>query len=581
MLGRSQSGGVWGTATVDRFRAYRKVVLWSCLIPLVGVFVACSPKRYRLAADRQVASILADKSTDVPGMPGDFTILPSDPAIWGGLSQQPEADEFLGEPGKSEVGAYRISLQKAMELATDHNRNYQTNKELVYLSALSLTLARFQFTPIFSGRASAVDQGTVREVQDGVDTVTETNHSVGLTGALGFNQLYQGGTRLAANFTTDFLRFITGDQSVTTSSLFAASLTQPLLRGAGYRVTMENLTQAERDVLYALRNFVRFRQEFTVQVASSYYRVLLNREFARNAYLGLKNFRRNAEEERELAKEGRRSLSQLGQLEQAELSAESQWIDSVRNYKQSLDDFKVRQLGLSAATPLVFDPVELEKLGIAHPELTLTDAVNVALSARLDLFTVQDQVVDSARRVRVRSNGLLPDLDLVLSGGLDSDLNKPLSFDFDRSNWNAGVDLDLPFNRRSERNAYRESLIRFDQAVRQAQLRRDEIRLAVTENLRNLDQAKRQFEISEVGVALGERRVEEEELLSELSLGTARDLVQAQTDLISALNQRTSTLVNHTIARLQFWSTLGILQISDTGIWREPDDEREASEPVE
>ncbi|MDA7867027.1 TolC family protein, partial [Verrucomicrobia bacterium] len=147
-----------------------------------------------------------------------------------------------------------------------------------------------------------------------------------------------------------FLRFITGDQSVTTSSLFAASLTQPLLRGGGYRVTMENLTQAERNVLYSLRNFVRFRQEFTVQVASAYYRVLLNREFARNAFLGLKNFRRNAEEERELAREGRRSLSQLGQLQQAELSAESQWIDAVRNYKQSLDDFKVRHLGMSAGT---------------------------------------------------------------------------------------------------------------------------------------------------------------------------------------------------------------------------------------
>ena len=336
---------------------------------------------------------------------------------------------------------------------------------------------------------------------------------------------------------------------------------------------MENLTQAERDVLYSLREFVRFRQEFTVQVASAYYRVLLNREFARNAFLGLKNFRRNAEEERELAKEGRQTLSQVGQLEQAVLSAESQWIDTVRNYKQSLDDFKVRQLGISAGTSLVFDMSEVEALTIHHPRLLLQDAINVALASRLDLFTERDRVIDAARRVNVRSNGLLPDLDLVLSGGLDSDLNEPLSFDLGRSQWNAGINLDLPFNRRSERNAYRESLIRFDQSVRQAALQQDEIQLSVTETLRNLDQAKRQFEISDIGVDLGQRRVEEEELRSELGLGTARDLVQAQTDLINALNQRTSALVNHTVARLQFWSTMGILQVSDTGNWIEPDHE--------
>ena len=540
-------------------------MLVSILIFGLAILLGCSPNRYRRAADRQVDSIIAEKAFDVPGFGSRFSITMVPKETWEEFRVEVTADEFLGDAGLVEVGAYRVSLNEALELASKFNRNYQTNKELVYLDALNLTLARFQFAPIFSGRASGVDRGRISEIKTGVDTTTETDHSVGLTGALGYSQLFQGGTRLAANFTTDFLRFITGDQSVTTSSLFAASLTQPLLRGRGYRVTMENLTQAERNVLYSLRNFVRFRQEFTVQVASAYYRVLLNREFARNAFLGLRNFRRNAEEERELAKEGRRSLSQLGQLEQAELSAESQWIDAVRNYKQSLDDFKVRQLGMSAGTSLVFDMREVEDLSI-H----LQDAIHISLASRLDLFTQRDRVTDAARRVKVRSNGLLPNLDLVLSGGLDSDLNEPLSFDLDRSQWSAGVDLDLPFNRRSERNAYRESLIRFDQAVRQAQLQQDEIQLSVTETLRNLDQAKRQFEISEVGVELGRRRIEEEELRSELDLGTARDLVQAQTDLINALNQRTSALVSHTIARLQFWSTMGILQVSDTGIWTEP-----------
>lgn len=525
----------------------------------LSLLSGCSPQRYRQAADRQVAAILVEKSGEVPEFGADFSIQMLPVETWEGLPQMESAADFLGEAGTLELGAYQISLRKALELGTKHNRNYQTRKETVYLSALNLTAARYNFAPIFSG-SGRYNEKAVRE---GVDKTTES--SLPLT--VGFNQLLRGGARLAADFTTDFLQFFTQRRS---PSQVTASVVQPLLRGRGYLVTMENLTQAERNVMYSLRDFVRFRQEFTVQVAAAYYRVLLNREFARNAFLGLESFRRNAEEGRAMFAEGRRSRSQLGQLEQAELSAESQWIDAVRNYKQSLDDFKVRQLGLSAAAPFVFDPQEVEGLSILHPDLDLQSSVLIALASRMDLHTARDQAMDAARKVQVASNGLLPVLDVMLSGGLGSDPNEPLSFGWDRSSWDAVVNLELPLDRRSERNDYRASLIQFDQAVRQAQLEEDEIQLGVTEALRNLDQAKRQFEISEIGVKLGQQRVEEENLRSELGLGNARDFVEAQNDFINALNQRSSALVNHTIARLNLWSALGVLQISDAGNWIEP-----------
>ena len=537
----------------------------SLLILTAGLLLlsACSPQRYRQAADRQVAAILAEKSREVPEFGDNFSIQMLPVETWEGLPQMESTADFLGEAGTLELGAYQISLRKALELGTKHNRNYQRRKETVYLSALGLTLARYDFAPIFSAEG-AYNENAAREViEEGVDKTTESS----LPLKVGFNQLLRGGTRSMADFTTDFLQFFTQRRS---PSRMTARVMQPLLRGRGYLVTMENLTQAERNVMYSLRDFVRFRQEFTVQVAEAYYRVLLNREFARNAFLGLESFRRNAEEGRAMFAEGRRSRSQLGQLEQAELSAESQWIDRVRNYKQSLDDFKVRQLGLSAAAPLVFDTQEVESLSILHPDLDLQSSVLVALASRMDLHTARDQAMDAARKVQVASNGLLPALDLALSGNLDSDPNEPLSFGWDRSSWDAVVNLELPLDRRSERNAYRASLIQFDQAVRQAQLEEDEIQLGVTEALRNLDQAKRQFEISEIGVKLGQQRVEEENLRSELGLGNARDFVEAQNDFINALNQRSSALVNHTIARLNFWSALGVLQVSDSGNWIEP-----------
>ena len=331
---------------------------------------------------------------------------------------------------------------------------------------------------------------------------------------------------------------------------------------------MENLTQAERGVLYSLREFTRFRKEFSVQIAAAYYRILLNRNIAANNWLGYQNFKANVERVRVFVGEGRQTQSELGQLEQAELSSESGWINAVRNYQQALDDFKVVQLGLPASASLVLDETELEQMQLEHPDMSIEEAVKVALATRLDLYTVSDRVEDAFRRVKVASNGLLPGLDVILSGGLESEPNRPLTFDFDRADWNVGVDLDLPFDRKAERNAYRASLISYDRAVREKELAEDLIKLEITESKRNLDQAKRQFEINELGVTLSQNRVEEEQLRLEIGLGLVRDLVDAQTDLINALNQRASTLVNHTVGRFNFWLDMGILTIEENGKWK-------------
>ena len=46
------------------------------------------------------------------------------------------------------------------------------------------------------------------------------------------------------------------------------------LRGSGAHIVTEPLTQAERDVLYTIWEFERFKRTFAVNVASEYYAVL-------------------------------------------------------------------------------------------------------------------------------------------------------------------------------------------------------------------------------------------------------------------------------------------------------------------
>ena len=75
------------------------------------------------------------------------------------------------------------------------------------------------------------------------------------------------------------------------------------------------------------------------------------------------------------------------------------------------------------------------------------------------------------------------------------------------------------------------------------------------------------FDINQLSVELAERRVEEQVLLDELGRGESNDLVDAQNDLIDSRNERTSALVDHTLARLRLWRDMGILFISKDGSW--------------
>ena len=547
------------------------------------VLVGCSTEHYRKSADKQAAAVIAEKSPAVPNMDPKFTIATNGPVSLDGLPVNTQVEEFLGPYGESERDAPILSLEKSLGIAVKHSRLYQSNKEQLYLAALSLTLSRHQFAPLFSagGRANyAVDTQRILELVPDPDNPGQSipllsdrlveEHRVSASGSVGVDWLIRDVGRISAAFTTDFLRFLTGDPRTMTSSRVGATFARPLLRNSGYKAEVESLTQAERDVFYELRDFVRFRKDFSVQIATAYYGVLRDRDTVRNSHLSLQNFKRTAERTRALAREGRTTQSDLGRLEQEELSTESTWINAVRAYKRSLDDFKI-QLGIPVETRLVLDDRDLEQLTIQHVEISVEDSIKVALAARLDYQNLREQHEDAQRKVKLAADRLKAQLDFLASASFDS-VEQSHGFplpDPDRYRWNAGVDLNLPLERKAERNAYRSALISLDRSARTLEQRRDEIELQVRESHRTLEQARRTYEISEIGVKLAERRVEEQELLAQLGRAKAQDQVDTQNDLVRSLNDRTQALVGHNTARLEFWNNMGILYIKENGQWKD------------
>lgn len=602
----------------------RRYILRGVTLCVAGaVLSACSTTRYKENADREVYGIIESKAPQVTGMTTDFSI-EADPES-SDLTHLPMAtiaEPALGESEATAVEAYVLSLEDALALAVHNSRTYQNRKESLYLEALALTLDRHRYTPIFSGglageysrttanvveptdlsKALAFSNEFIRDIEavtgtpaDLLNAYADVVESAGiLTGTTGtkteivsdravagstnagVNWLLEGGGRIGLNLTSNFLQFLTGDTTSLTSSVLSGSFTQPLLRGAGSAVALERLTQAERDVLYALRNFSRFRKEFAVQVCSSYYGVLQNLDTVRNNYNSYQNFQRNAERERDFATEGRSTPASVGRQESAALNAENRWINSARSYQERLDEFKIL-LGLSTRTPIILDNAELDELratGLRHPDIAVDDAVTVAFTARLDLHTERDRLEDSIRIVDVAANALLPDVTLVADANVRTAGEDNFQrLDFRRANWSAGLDVDLPFDRKAERNAYRTALIALERTRRDLSLAEDAIALDVRSAWRNLESARRNYVVAQKSVDLNLRRVEEQELLAELGRGSALDQVDAQNNLTQSQNELTDSLISHTLARLQFWLDMGILYIKENGQWEEVSDD--------
>jgi hypothetical protein len=155
---------------------------------------------------------------------------------------------------------FKINLPQAIELAQINSRELQTAREELYLAALPVTLERFTFATqgyafnqlfrqYFGPQAPAGPQN---------DWVSNTN--------IGFTKLFSTGALLLmqfANQTVVNLGTLAGGVPTTISqSTINLDIVQPFFQGGGRAVTLEPLTQAERNLLYAVRDYARFRQGF-------------------------------------------------------------------------------------------------------------------------------------------------------------------------------------------------------------------------------------------------------------------------------------------------------------------------------
>ena len=538
------------------------ILLFIAAIPFAG----CT-SYYRKSADKEVYKIIQQKEKSALGHTNAFSI---DTRYSQRKPEDIKAQEIIED--RMREAKETVTLTDALRLAIENSRQYQLRKEQLYLSALSLTRERFAYVPQFFAGTAVTGE---RE--------TDGDKSVNVGSRVGFDTLLKTGGRISLDLANDILRFYTGaGPSDSAASSIALSLSQPLLRGAGAKVAAENLTQAERNVIYEIRSFSYFQDTFAYDIVNTYLRLVQQQDTVINQYSNFLS--RVSLRERAVALSvDRLAPFQADLAAQEELSARNSYILAVERYRNTLDQFKIT-LGIPLGHDIRLDGkslMELEGVGLLPVPLTEEQSFKLALDRRPDFLNEVDIFEDSKRKIVVAADRLKPDLllfgDAQLASIGPTDYGR---FDLNDYRLNGGVQLDLPLNRKAERNNYRSSLISFERQLRTLSLFLDDLKNDLRADLRTLEQSRQSYDIQIRAKALADRRVENSELLLQAGRLQVRDVVDAQTARVQAYNAATAALVEYHLTRMRLLLDLGVLKTQKERFWLDAGELPKMQEPV-
>ena len=519
----------------------------------------CTAAWYHEDADREVAAILRDFDQKALADRAATLVMPklAEPE-----TEKPApaadapADTTAGGAAAAPVTAapLRLDLATTLRIAVTSSRDYVTRKESLYQQGLGFSLTRFNYGPQFDSAVNYV----WGDSEDGLDT-SSYGASLGMSHLLPTN----GSLGLSTGLSRAMNRGDGNDLDDWTTSA-GISFSQPLLRGFGHDLYRESLTQAERSMVYAVRDFELFRQDYVIRITQQFFDLVKQKRQLANSAQDIEDLHKDVRRAEALRRQGRGLESEVVRARRQVVTSEQSLNDSRISLERAIQQFLI-QLGLdpAVAVELVEEDPPFETVAFDP-----ASAVDVAFQNRLDLKSRRESLEDAERGFRLARNNLLPDLGFnanYSSGG--SGRGGPANAFPDTWSRSAGLSLEVPLQTIDRRNAWRQEEIRIDQERRDWDQFLHQFRSDIEDQLRALKNTERQLELDEQSLAEEAKSVRHQELLFQVGEASNRDLLEARQKLVESKNAQIERRVQHLIQRLGVYRSLGILFIGADGKW--------------
>ena len=332
----------------------------------------------------------------------------------------------------NENGEVRLDKETAIDLALLHSPEYQAALENLYLAALSVSKERFRYDVQFFGGDSLLftNRGSLRN-----DSGTVLTNDA----ALEAQKLFATGGELVAGLANTVTWSLAGADSWKIDSLINVGLTQPLLRGAGKKIVLEQLTQSERDFLAAVRQMVYFRQAYYVKTVTGIQRVSLpsgdvsaNVPTLSGGFYGLISEQVQIENQRQnivglednynrfqdYFSAGKVDVYQVQQTKQGLLDSQSSLLTRKGSFRTNIETY-LRSLGMPPDLEVKIEDPLLEVFQLVSPSLIeLREELNqLLITARQKDARFDQTFADELKKICVKSeseiNSIVNDLGVL------------------------------------------------------------------------------------------------------------------------------------------------------------------------
>lgn len=395
---------------------------------MLAVQFGCSRSHYRLQADREVRCLIESGSTDPRWPLDDYTINPDprsrfydpnpadcppmpldDPVShqlmqcvdgkrgarsWDKYGVTGYADNPIWKAylPLNEEGELVLDRRAAVQMALLQSREYQTELEDLYLSALDVTFERFQFDTQFFGGNDTFFRTTGPLSGDAFSESTLADDA-----AISLRKQFATGGELVAGVANSVVWELGGPNSYRVTTPITFAFVQPLLRAAGRAVVLEDLTQSERDLLANIRQMERFRRGFYNAIvagragvqgpspsgvglpsvsggfsssAGGFISLLESQVRIRNLEANVAGNQDSLYQMEALFEANRvKPKSQVELIRQSLYRSQSSLLSERARYDETLDSFKVT-LGLPPSLPVRIEDPLLDQFNLIDPQLT-------------------------------------------------------------------------------------------------------------------------------------------------------------------------------------------------------------------
>ena len=438
---------------------------------MVSLLLAgCSQTHYRKQADQEAYDAIAERNQDPRWATADVSIeadprsrfyddqdpdnspMPIDDPVsaqymrqvdgrtgWKGWGEKGVRNDLENPLWRQQLASYEtvnadgeleLSMESSLRLAYLHSPLHQRNLETLYLSSLDVTSQRFRLdTQYFGGSGTNyVHRGDISPVAisyspplgdyvvAGPFETPQANRFSLPTDLQARRRLATAGEVLvgfANSFTWDF----TGADVGIGSSLANFSFVQPLLRGAGKKVALEQLTRAERRLLSNLRAYAQFRQGFFTQVVigdlgvsgpqrsgastqlqsfsgfggvGGYLGLLQQSQQIRNTRDNLRLQLRTQDRLKALYDNELIDIVQVDQFEQSIETTRASLLDQTTSLELAVDNYKTQVMGLPSDLEVVLDETLLKDFQLVPMEAI--DMVDSLLGLQEELRDLGDLI---------------------------------------------------------------------------------------------------------------------------------------------------------------------------------------------